>query len=122
MLVSNKSTGQTVVNGASSNVTYSFVSKVACYDLYIMIKNYKSLGFPIDYMSIRGMQVQDVIFPGSMFIIPKNREFSFLNFVISNVSISQSHLKVNRHLKSCMATVYTIANNYARHLAPLLHT
>ena len=39
MLVSDKSTGQTVVNGASSNVTYSFVSMVAGYDLYIIIKN-----------------------------------------------------------------------------------
>ena len=38
MLVSDKSTGQTVVNGASSNVTYSFVSMVTGYDLYIAIK------------------------------------------------------------------------------------
>ena len=52
MLVSDKSTGQTVVNGASSNVTYSFVSMVTGYNLYIVIKNYKSRGFPIDYMNI----------------------------------------------------------------------
>ena len=63
MLVSDKSTGQTVVNGVWSNVTYSFVSMVAGYDLYIIIKNDKSRGFPIDYINIRGMQVQGVIFP-----------------------------------------------------------
>ena len=94
MLVSDKSTGQTVVNGASSNVTYSFVSMVAGYDLYIIIKNDKSRGFPIDYMNIRGMEVQGFIFPGPMFTIPKNREFPFLNHEISKFSISQGHLKV----------------------------
>ena len=40
--MSDKSTGQTVVNGASSNVTYSFVSMVAGYDLYIIIRNDKN--------------------------------------------------------------------------------
>ena len=92
-LVSDKSTGQTVVNGASvsSNLTYSFVSKVAGYDLYIIIKNDKSRGFPIDYTNLRGSQVQGVIFAGPMFIKPKNREFPFLNDVISNFSISQVH-------------------------------
>ena len=54
--MSDKPTGQTVVNGASSNITYSYASKVAGYDLYIIIKDYKSRGFPIDYMNIRGMQ------------------------------------------------------------------
>ena len=38
ILVSDKSTGQTVVNGAASNVIYSYVSKAAGYDLYIIIK------------------------------------------------------------------------------------
>ena len=94
MLVSDKSTGQTVVNGASSNVTYSFVSMVAGYDPYIINKNDKCRGFPIDYMNIRDMEVQGSIFPGSMFTIPKNREFPFLNHVISKFSISQGHLKV----------------------------
>ena len=98
MLVSDKSTGQTVVNGVWSNVTYSFVSMVAGYDLYIIIKNDKSRDFPIDYMNIRGMQVQGVIFPAPMFIIPKNREFPFLNHVISKFSISQGHLKVKELL------------------------
>ena len=51
--------------------------EVAGYDLYIIIRNDKSLGFPIDYMNIRGMQVQGVIFPGPMFIIRKNQEFLF---------------------------------------------
>ena len=85
MLVSDKSTGQTVVNGASSNVTYSFVSIVAGYDLYIIIRNDKSRDFPIDYMNIRGMQVQGV-FPRPMFIIPKNWKFPFLSHVISKFS------------------------------------
>ena len=93
--MSDKSTGQTVVNGVWSNVTYSFVSMVASYDLYIIIKNDKSRGFPIDYMNIRGMEVQGFIFPGPMFTILKNREFLFLNHVISKFSISEGHLKVN---------------------------
>ena len=38
--MSDKSTGQTVVNGVWSNVTYSFVSMVAGYDLYIIMKEY----------------------------------------------------------------------------------
>ena len=65
MLVSDKSTGQTVVNGASSNVTYSFVSKVAGYDFYIIIKNYKSRGFPIDYMNIMGYASSRCNLPGT---------------------------------------------------------
>ena len=71
MLVSDKSTGQTVVNGASSNVTYSFVSMVAGYDLYIIIRNDKSRGFPIDNMNIRGMEVQGFIFPGPILLYRK---------------------------------------------------
>ena len=89
--MSDKSTGQTVVNGASSNVTYSFVSMVAGYDLYIIIKNDKSRGFPIDYMNIRGMEVQGFIFPGPMFTIPNK---SGIPVLISKFSISQGHLKV----------------------------
>ena len=87
--MSDKSTGQTVVNGASSNVTYSFVSKVAGYDLYIIIKNYKSQGFPIDYMNIRGMQVPRCHLPGTNIYyteksgIPVLKPRNFQNFYFS---------------------------------------
>ena len=102
MLVSDKSTGQTVVNGASSNVTYSFVSMVAGYDLNIIIKNYKSQSFPIDeytheYKGYAFMQVQGVIFPGPMLVIPRNREFPFLNHIIF-ILIALTHICVDMYV------------------------
>ena len=46
---SDKSTGQIVVNDAASNLIYSFISKVAGCDLYVLIKMIKRWGFPINY-------------------------------------------------------------------------
>ena len=76
--MSDKSTGQTVVNGVWSNVTYSFVSMVTGYDLYIIIKNDKSRDFPIDYMNTRGMEAQGFIFPGPMHSGPIRPKFGNL--------------------------------------------
>jgi len=49
ILIKYKSTGQIVVNDTASNLIYSFISKVAGCDLYVLIKMIKRWGFPINY-------------------------------------------------------------------------